>query len=84
MTLLGVLDLLDRLPPVAHARSRSVKPDVVYFGYLPGYSGSGPTTTGNKGVLFSRVAARYVRLEADAVNGTGGAQATEVVAGARR
>jgi hypothetical protein len=30
------------------------------------------------------VAARYVRLQADAVNGTGGAQATDVVVGARR
>jgi alpha-L-fucosidase len=91
----------------------SVKPDVGYFGYLPGYSGSGPTTTGSitsykilvssdnttytaatsgtwpadgkyKGVVFGPVAARYVRLEADAVSGTGGAQATEVVVGARR
>jgi hypothetical protein len=91
----------------------SVKPDVGYFGYLPGYAGSGPTTTGNitsykilvssdatayaaatsgtwpadgtyKGILFGPVAARYVRLEADAVNGSGGAQATEVVVGARR
>jgi alpha-L-fucosidase len=91
----------------------SVKPDVGYFGYLPGYSGSGPTTNGSitsykilvssdnstytvatsgawpgdgkyKGVLFGPVAARYVRLEADAANGGGGAQATEVVVGARR
>jgi alpha-L-fucosidase len=91
----------------------SVKPDVGYFGYLPGYAGNGPTTNGSitsykilvssdnsvyspatsgtwpgdgkyQGVLFGPVAARYVRLEADAVNGTGGAQATEVVVGARR
>jgi len=91
----------------------SVKPDVGYLGYLPGYAGNGPTTNGSitsykilvssdnsiytptttgtwpadgkyKGVLFGPVAARYVRLEADAVNGTGGAQATEVVVGARR
>ncbi len=91
----------------------SVKSDVGYFGYLPGYSGNGPTTNGNitsykilvssdnatytaatsgtwpadgkyQGVRFGPVAARYVRLEADAVNGTGGAQATEVVVGARR
>ena len=91
----------------------SVKLDVGYFGYLPGYAGNGPTTNGSitsykilvssdnstytaattgtwpgdgkyKGVLFGPVAARYVRLEADAVNGTGGAQATEVVVGARR
>jgi len=34
-----------------------------------------------KGVVFGPLAARYVRLEADAVNGTGGAQATEVVVG---
>jgi hypothetical protein len=91
----------------------SVKSDVGYFGYLPGYAGNGPTTNGSitsykilvssdnsvytpatsgtwpgdgkyKGVLFGPVAARYVRLEADGVNGTGGAQATEVVVGARR
>ena len=91
----------------------SVKLDVGYFGYLPGYAGNGPTTNGSitsykilvssdnstytaattgtwpgdgkyKGILFGPVAARYVRLEADAVNGTGGAQATEVVVGARR
>ena len=91
----------------------SVKPDVGYFGYLPGYAGNGPTSNGSitsykilvssdnstyttatsgtwpgdgkyQGVLFGPVAARYVRLEADAVNGTGGAQATEVVVGARR
>ena len=91
----------------------SVKADVGYFGYLPGYAGNGPTTNGSitsykilvssdnsvytpattgtwpgdgkyKGILFGPVAARYVRLEADAVNGTGGAQATEVVVGARR
>ena len=37
-----------------------------------------------KGVVFGPLAARYIRLEADAVNGTGGAQATEVVVGARR
>jgi alpha-L-fucosidase len=90
-----------------------VKPDVGYFGYLPGYAGNGPTTNGSitsykilassdnsaytvatsgtwpgdgkyKGVLFGPVAARYVRLEADAVNGSGGAQATEVVVGGRR
>jgi alpha-L-fucosidase len=91
----------------------SVKPDVGYFGYLPGYAGNGPTSNGSitsykilvssdnsvytaatsgtwpgdgkyQGVLFGPVAARYLRLEADAVNGTGGAQATEVVVGARR
>jgi len=91
----------------------SVRPDVGYFGYLPGYAGNGPTTNGSitsykilvssdnstyttatsgtwlgdgkyQGVLFGPVAARYVRLEADAVSGTGGAQATEVVVGARR
>jgi len=91
----------------------AVKSDVGYFGYLPGYAGSGPTTNGAitsykilvssdnasytaatsgtwpadgkyKAVVFGPVAARYVRLEADAVNGTGGAQATEVVVGARR
>jgi alpha-L-fucosidase len=91
----------------------AVKPDVGYFGYLPGYAGNGPATNGNitsykilvssdnttyttatsgtwpadgryKGVVFGPLAARYVRLEADAVNGTGGAQATEVVVGARR
>jgi len=91
----------------------SVKPDVGYFGYLPGYAGNGPTTNGSitsykilvssdnsvyttatsgtwpgdgkyQGVLFGPVATRYVRLEADAVNGTGGAQATEVVVGASR
>jgi alpha-L-fucosidase len=91
----------------------AVKPDVGYFGYLPGYAGNGPTTNGNitsykilvssdnttyatatsgtwpadgkyKGVVFGPLAARYIRLEADAVNGTGGAQATEVVVGARR
>jgi alpha-L-fucosidase len=91
----------------------SVKSDVGYFGYLPGYAGNGPTSNGSitsykilvssdnsvyapatsgtwpgdgkyQGVLFGPMAARYVRLEADAVNGTGGAQATEVVVGARR
>jgi alpha-L-fucosidase len=91
----------------------SVKPDVGYFGYLPGYAGNGPTTNGSitsykilvssdnsaytaatsgtwpgdgkyQGVLFGPAAARFVRLEADAVKGTGGAQATEVVVGARR
>jgi alpha-L-fucosidase len=91
----------------------SVKSDVGYFGYLPGYAGNGPTTNGSitsyrilvssdnsaytpattgtwpgdgkyQGVLFGPVVARYVRLEADAVKGTGGAQATEVVVGARR
>jgi len=91
----------------------SIKTDVGYFGYLPGYAGSGPTTNGAitsykilvssdnatytaatsgtwpadgkyKAVVFGPVAARYVRLQADAVNGTGGAQATEVVVGAKR
>ena len=89
------------------------KPDVGYFGYLPGYAGTGPTNVGNitsykilvslddttytaatsgtwannglyKAAVFGPVTARYVRLEVDAASGTTGAQATEVVVGARR
>jgi len=90
-----------------------LKPDVGYFGYLPGYTGTGPSNVGNitsykilvsrddtayttatsgtwannglyKAAVFGPVAARYVRLEVDAASGTTGAQATEVVVGARR
>jgi hypothetical protein len=35
-------------------------------------------------VAFGPVAARYVRLEARAVNGSNGAVATEITVGARR
>ena len=37
-----------------------------------------------KAVAFGPVAARYVRLEARAANGNGGAVATEITVGARR
>jgi alpha-L-fucosidase len=46
--------------------------------------GSWPVDGKMKSVAFTPVAARYVRLEARAVNGTSGAVATEITVGARR
>jgi alpha-L-fucosidase len=46
--------------------------------------GTWPVDGKMKAVAFGPVAARYVRLEARAVNGSNGAVATEVTVGARR
>src|SRR5262245_7112159 len=47
-------------------------------------TGTWPVDGKMKAVAFGPVAARYVRLEARAVNGTSGAVATEITVGARR
>jgi len=47
-------------------------------------TGTWPVDGKMKSVAFGPVAARYVRLEARAVNGSGGAVATEITVGARR